>query len=106
MVVASDVDFEQFRTLLLPDAPEALQRLVFDQLLPQPGGYMLDASDTDGVDALGLPITYALAEEDRALAAPGVELAARVGVEPILVPGSHEALLTHPDEVAKALLAG
>ncbi|MFI5955663.1 alpha/beta fold hydrolase [Cryptosporangium sp. NPDC051539] len=98
------VDFEQFRAMLLPDAPEPLQRLVFDQLLPQPGGYMLDAPDVDGVDVLGLPITYVLAREDQGLAAPGAELAARVGVEPVLVPGSHEALLTHPDEVASALL--
>ncbi|MEV7626879.1 hypothetical protein [Actinoplanes sp. NPDC089786] len=39
-----------------------------------------------------------------ALAAPGAELAARLGVEPIMVRGSHEAMLTHPDDVATALL--
>jgi hypothetical protein len=50
-----------------------------------------------------VPITYLLAEKDRALAAPGAELAARAGVEPILLPGTHETILTHPDDVAKAL---
>jgi pimeloyl-ACP methyl ester carboxylesterase len=99
-----EVDFASFQAMLMQDEPEALQRLVHDQLTPQPGGYMLDALDVDGVQSLGLPITYVLAERDRGLAAPGAELAARAGVEPILVPGTHEALLTHPDEVAGALL--
>jgi pimeloyl-ACP methyl ester carboxylesterase len=98
------IDFATFSTVLMQDEPADLQRLVFDQLTPQPGGYVLDPSDADGLDSLGVPITYLLAERDIALAAPGVELAARLGVEPIMVPGTHEALLTHPDEVAAALL--
>ena len=67
---------------------------------------MLDSPDAGGeaISALGIPVTYALAERDRALAAPGAELAARVGVTPVIVPGTHEPLLTHPDDVAKALL--
>ncbi|GAB3249118.1 alpha/beta fold hydrolase [Kineosporia babensis] len=99
------VDFASFAQGLMPGQPKPLQRVVFDQLMPQPGRYMLDAQDLPGVETLGLPIRYVLAEDDFALAAPGAELAARVGVEPVLVPGGHEALLTHPDEVAKALLA-
>ncbi|WP_432842943.1 alpha/beta fold hydrolase [Dactylosporangium sp. CA-092794] len=97
------VDFAAFRESLMPDEPEPLQRLVHDLLVPQPGGYMLDALDVVDLDGPGVPIAYLLAERDRALAAPGAELAARVGVEPVLVPGSHEAILTHPDDVAKAL---
>ena len=100
------VDFDSFSTTLMQGEPEELQRLVYDQLLPQPGGYMLDSPDAGGEDirALGLPVTYLLAEHDRALAAPGAELAARVGVAPVIVPGTHEGQLTHPDDVAKALL--
>jgi pimeloyl-ACP methyl ester carboxylesterase len=100
------VDFDSFSTALMQDEPEELQRLVYDQLVPQPGGYMLDSPDAGGeaIRALGIPVTYLLAEHDRALAAPGTELAARVGVTPAIVPGTHEALLTHPDDVAKALL--
>ncbi|MDX3191269.1 alpha/beta hydrolase [Streptomyces sp. MN03-5084-2B] len=96
------VDFESFRLSLMQDEPEHLQRLVFDLLVPQPGGYMLDALEE--VDLGDVPVTYLLAEKDRALAAPGVELAARAGVEPVLLPGTHETILTHPDDVAKALL--
>ncbi|WP_329074325.1 alpha/beta hydrolase [Streptomyces niveus] len=97
------VDFPSFRASLMQDEPENLQRLVHDLLVPQPGGYMLDALDTVDLATADVPITYLLAENDRALAAPGAELAARVGVEPVLVPGTHETILTHPDEVAKAL---
>ncbi|MDR7275230.1 alpha/beta fold hydrolase [Catenuloplanes atrovinosus] len=98
------IDFTTFSTRLMQDEPVALQRLVFDQLTPQPGGYVLESLDVDGLDTLGVPITYLLAERDIALAAPGAEPAARLGVTPIMVPGTHEAMLTHPDEVAAALL--
>ncbi|WP_211247873.1 alpha/beta hydrolase [Cryptosporangium arvum] len=98
------VDFESFQASLMPGEPEALQRLVFEQLVPQPGGYMLDALESVDVPGLGVPVGYVLAADDRALAAPGAELAARAGVEPVLVPGGHEALLTAPDLVADALL--
>jgi pimeloyl-ACP methyl ester carboxylesterase len=98
------IDFATFSTVLMQDEPVGTQRLVFDQLTPQPSGYVLDSLDVEGVDSLGVPITYLLAERDIALAAPGGDLAARVGVEPVMVPGTHEALLTHPDELAQAML--
>jgi pimeloyl-ACP methyl ester carboxylesterase len=97
--------FEAMQQVFLPDAGEQVQRLVFDLLLPQPGGYMLDALDVGPVTGLGIPAAYVLAEDDRALARPGEEFAERIGVKPVLVPGGHESLLTHPDELAAALLA-
>jgi pimeloyl-ACP methyl ester carboxylesterase len=96
------ISFDQFRQGLMPGEPAEAQRIVFEQLLPQPGGYMLDAPSFGGLDVRR---AYILAKEDQALAAPGQELAARAGVDPIMVPGGHEAPLTHPDEVAAALLA-
>ena len=99
-----DIDFETFATRLMQDEPARLQRLVFDQLTPQPGGYVLDPVQEQDLRTLNVPITYLLAEKDIALAAPGHELAARLGVEPVMVPGTHEAMLTHPDELAQALL--
>ena len=98
------IPFEIFRQVLIQDQPEAVQRLVHDLLVPQPGGYMLDPVDVPSVTTLGIPVAYLMAEDDRALARPGTEFAARIGQEPILVPGPHESLLTHPDELAKALL--
>lgn len=99
------VPFEPFAAAMLPDAPEALQRLVHDLLVPTPGRYLLDALTVPPLTSADIPVTYVLARDDIALARPGAELAARVGVEPVLVPGGHEALLTHPDEVAAAVLA-
>jgi hypothetical protein len=49
---------------------------------------------------------YFLGEDDHALPRPGAEFAARLGLEPVMVPGTHEGLLTHPDEVANAILNG
>lgn len=97
--------FESFQESLMQDEPERAQRIVFDQLLPQPGGYMLDESQAPEVSALGLPVAYLLGQQDQGLPRPGAEFAAELGVEPTLVPGTHENLLTHPDQVTKALLA-
>ena len=99
------MDFDTFANNLRPSELAALQRLVHDQLLPTPGGSVLDPLDTGGILDAGLPITYVLSENDNSLAASGVEPAARCGTKPIMVPGAHEALLTHPDEVAAGLLA-
>lgn len=99
------VTFEQAQQFLMQGEPEPLQRLVFDLLVPQPGGYMLDALDVEDVTALGIPAAYTLAEDDIGLAEPGAVLAARLGVEPVMTPGTHESLLTHPDEVARAVLS-
>ncbi|MFF0345199.1 alpha/beta fold hydrolase [Kribbella sp. NPDC004875] len=97
------VDLAAVRESLMPGEPETLQRLVHDLLLPQPGGYMLDALGEVNLTSLSVPLSYILAERDQALAAPGTELAARIDAEPLMVPGTHEAILTHPDDVAKAL---
>jgi hypothetical protein len=35
---------------------------------------------------------------------PEAEFAARIRLEPITIPGAHQSLLAHPDEVADAIL--
>jgi hypothetical protein len=93
------LDFASFQDRLMQDEPETLQRLVYDQLVPQPDGYLLDApdsdSDSDTIRDLGIPVAYVLAEHDRGLAAPGAELAARVGATPVTVP-RHARGAAHP----------
>ena len=74
-------------------------------LTPTPLGFVLEAVDVDPVTTAGIPAAYVLAEDDRALVKPGREFAARIGLEPTMVPGSHEAMITHPDEVARAVVA-
>lgn len=90
---------------LMPGDPVVLQEFVSAMLLPQPGGYMLDSLDVPPVTKVGLDAAYVLSADDRALARPGAEFAARLGVDPLIVPGNHMALLTRPDVVADALIS-
>ena len=74
-------------------------------LLPQPGGYMTDSLDLPPVTKIGLDAAYVLCADDIALARPGAEFAARLGVDPLVIPGNHMTMLTQPAIVADALLA-
>ncbi|MFC4587655.1 alpha/beta fold hydrolase [Sphaerisporangium corydalis] len=90
--------------LFMQGVEQQTQRLVAELLTPQPGGYFLDALDDPGVSEPGVPALYILGQDDRALPRPGAEFAARLGLEPVMVPGTHEGMLTHPDEITKAIL--
>ena len=91
--------------LVMHDVAVDAQRLLPELLTPQPAAYFLDTFDGLEAATLGIPLTYILGEGDRATQRPGTEFASRLGVEPVMVPGSHNGLLTHPDAVAKAILA-
>ncbi len=91
------------RELMQGVSPD-LQRLVADLLTLQPGGYFLGALDIGAAD-LGIPMAYITGADDVAMPRPAAESAARIGVRPVVVPGTHNGLLTHPDEVATAILA-
>jgi pimeloyl-ACP methyl ester carboxylesterase len=99
------IPLEAIRGGLMPDESAELQELVFALTLPQPGGYMVDALDVPVVTEAGLPVAYLLGAEDRSLARPGDEFAARLGIAPVLVPGSHMAMLSKPAAIAAALMS-
>jgi pimeloyl-ACP methyl ester carboxylesterase len=88
---------------LMQGVASELQRVVADLLTPQPGGYFLDALDIDAA-SLGIPAAYIASDSDHAMPRPGAEFAARLGLDPTVVPGTHSSMLTHPDEVAIAIL--
>lgn len=90
--------------LLIPGAPEAACDLLFELLEPVPGRYYTDALDLPALATLGIGLAYLLSENDQVLARPGGEFAARLGLEPVPLPGGHDAMLTHPDAVAGAIL--
>jgi pimeloyl-ACP methyl ester carboxylesterase len=90
--------------MFMPEADKQAQDLFFELLVPQPGGYFVDPIDFGDITTLGVPAGYVLSEDDRALARPGTEFAARIGLTPVMVPGGHESMLTRPDEVTTALL--
>lgn len=99
-----DISLEAASASLTPGEPPAVQELVHALMVPQPGAYMTESLDVGPVTDLGLRAAYVLADEDIALARPGAEFAARLGLVPITVPGGHMAMLTHPTELAAALL--
>jgi pimeloyl-ACP methyl ester carboxylesterase len=90
---------------LMPGEPPALQELVAGLVLPQPGGYMTDALDVPPVTEAGLSATYLLGADDKSLARPGEEFAGRLGLEPVVVPGAHMALISRSADIAEALVA-
>lgn len=92
------------RRRFMQGVAEDAQRLLLELLAPQPGGYFLDSLDVPDMITLGIPTRYLLSEDDHALPRPGHEYAARLGVEPVMVPGTHEGMLTHPDAIAEAIL--
>ncbi len=95
--------FEAVQTGLMPDESAELQQLVFSLMLPQPGGYMVDSIDELPVTKTGLNAAYILGSGDISLARPGTEFADRLGVTPLVIPGSHMTLLSQPATVARAL---
>ena len=96
--------FDMVQQMFCQDATEQAQLLLAELLTPQPGAYFIDALDVPRVAELGIPRRYILSDQDHALFRPGAEFPARIGLEPILVPGTHQGLLTHPDEVSRAIL--
>ena len=99
------IPLEAVRMGLMPAEPAPLQELVFQLMLPQPGGYMTDRLDVPEVTKIGLDAAYILGADDVSLARPGTEFAGRLGVEPLMVPGGHLGLLSHPTDVADALIS-
>jgi pimeloyl-ACP methyl ester carboxylesterase len=97
---------EIVQATLLQDAPEEAQRFLWEMLVPQPGFYGEDVLDVPSVTEQDIPAVYLLAENDRGLgsADAGERFAARLGLSPQPVPGTHEALITHPDELTRAIL--
>jgi len=96
---------DALRMGLMQDESAELQQLVFAMMLPQPGGYMVDVLDVPEVTTIGLDAAYVLGVDDISLARPGAEFAARLGVEPLMVSGSHMAMLSHPESVADAFVS-
>jgi pimeloyl-ACP methyl ester carboxylesterase len=94
----------EYSDRLMQESTPEVQRMVADLLTPQPGRYFLDVPDFD-VTTLDIATVYLASDRDCALPLSPAVFAARLGVEPIVVPGPHSGMLTHPDEVASAILA-
>ncbi len=99
------IDLDSVRNGLMQDESAAMQKLAYELMVPQPGGYMVDPSEAGPVTGAGVDAAYILGRNDISLARPGAEFAARLGLDPVIVPGSHMAMLTRPDDIAPAIIA-
>jgi pimeloyl-ACP methyl ester carboxylesterase len=100
--------FSLFARVFMQDASEEAQRVVHQLLRPQPYGTFTEPA-RKGFFGLGLPTSYILSTEDRALP-PGEHgwsrfadrLASPLRIE---IPGSHESCFTRPDDLAHGILS-
>jgi pimeloyl-ACP methyl ester carboxylesterase len=99
------VGLDAVQGVLMPGDPASLQELVSQLLLPQLGGYMTGSLNLPPVTKIGLDAAYVQCADDIALARPGAEFAARLGVDPLVVPGNHMTMLTRRAVVADALIS-
>ena len=99
--------FEVWQNAFMQDAPEPVQRTVHELLVPHPMQYFTTPVEPIDPAALGVPASYVLSVDDISLP-PGEygwdRFAGRLGVEPILAPGSHEACFTQPDGLVQSIL--
>jgi pimeloyl-ACP methyl ester carboxylesterase len=97
--------FEVWQAAFMQDASEVAQRLVHGLLVPQPMQYFTETVAPVDPAALGVPVAYVLGSEDVALPEGEYGWARfpeRLGVEPLVVPISHEACFTRPEVVAES----
>jgi len=91
----------------MQDASEDVQTLVHGLLVPQPMQYYTQAVAPLDLSH-GFDVAYLLSEDDLGLP-PGeygwARFADRLGVTPVIAPGSHEACFTRPAELAQSLLS-
>jgi pimeloyl-ACP methyl ester carboxylesterase len=97
--------YEVWRSAFITDAPEEVRRLTHSLMVPQPFQYFTETVAPLDPQAIGVPVSYVLGSGDISLP-PGMWLgfAERLGVSPIVTPGSHEACFTQPASLAEAFL--
>jgi pimeloyl-ACP methyl ester carboxylesterase len=97
--------YEVWQAIFVQDATPELQKVTYDLLVPQPFRY--SATAVAPLDAgFDVPMTYLMGEAD--LTMPQDEtgwtrMAARLGLVPELIPGSHELCFTDPAALTKVL---
>jgi pimeloyl-ACP methyl ester carboxylesterase len=99
--------YEVWQSAFITDAPEEVRRLTHSLMVPQPFQYFTQPVTPVDPQALGVPASYVLSSEDISLP-PGeygwLRFADRLGVAPVMTPGSHEACFTQPASLAEAFL--
>jgi pimeloyl-ACP methyl ester carboxylesterase len=96
-----------WRTAFMQDGSEDLQRAVEPRLVPTPFGWFDEPVELRRFGSSGIPSGYVFLEQDQAVPPDIYQAAAARLNSPRIAtsPGSHEAMLTRPRELAQALLS-
>lgn len=95
--------FEDAYRRFFPSLAQEEAHAVYSRLTPQPLGPYLDPAEI-GIEAVDLPITYVLLEDDLTFHAPlAMSFAEKAAVEPVRMPGDHCVMLTAPAALARLL---
>jgi hypothetical protein len=99
--------YEVWRSAFINDASEDVARVTHSLLLPHPFQYFTQPVAPLDPHALGIPASYVISTEDISMP-PGdygfQRFADRLGVAPLMTPGSHEVCFTQPASLAGAFL--
>jgi hypothetical protein len=102
------VPWDIWRDRFMQDAPEAVARMIWEFLTPEPNGVNVEPLDLTRFYALEIPKSYIVLRQD-ALLPPGTfhpQMSARLGACTLLeMDGSHEAMFTRPAALAESLIA-
>jgi pimeloyl-ACP methyl ester carboxylesterase len=99
--------YEVWQSAFINDASEDIARLTHSMLLPHPFQYFTQPVAPLDPQALGIQASYVISSEDISMP-PGEygfhRFADRLGVSPLMTPGSHEVCFTQPASLAEAFL--
>lgn len=99
------VNFEAGRRMFYHDCDEATARWAFDRLTPAPVEFLVEPVSVPNFWTSDLPRSYIRCEQDRAKPhSLSVEVAERLGVEPLMIDSSHSPFLSRPAELAGLLV--
>jgi pimeloyl-ACP methyl ester carboxylesterase len=97
--------YEVWQSAFINDATEDVARVTHSLLLPHPFQYFTQPVAPLDPHALGVEASYVISSEDISMP-PGEygfhRFADRLGVSPLMTPGSHEVCFTQPASLAEA----
>jgi len=99
------VSYETARAIFFEELSEARAREAYGRLTPQPLAVYLETLANQEFFGSGVPCAYVLCAKDKALPRETcLEQARRLGVEPLELDSGHDAMLSHPHDLAELLL--
>jgi len=100
------VSYQTARAIFFEELSEARAREAYGRLTPQSLAVYLETLANQEFFSSGIPCEYVLCSKDKTLPRETcLEQARRLGVESLELDSGHDAMLSHPDELAELLLS-